>query len=113
MVSAIVERSEIGFKGMGYWCYFCLFEYRYTVGGLSYFGRFALTGYSKDNREHRLDLGEQASLDLGKLWVGKQITVRYDPAHPMDSFLAETELAGRRAYQTAEWTGSFQKKRMQ
>ena len=96
---------------MGYGCYFSLFEYQYTVGDLSYFGRFALTGYTKDNRERWRDLGEQASLDLGKLWIGRQVRVRYNPADPRDSFLADAELAGRRVYQTAEWTGSFRKER--
>lgn len=105
-VFATVERSEIQFKELDYFSYYCLLEYHYTVAGEPYLGRFALLGSRKGNKDGWRDLGAKGAEDLANEWIGKQVSVRYDPLDPKVSLVADTEIAGREVHQDPEWIGS-------
>lgn len=57
-------------------------EYSYQVKGEFYAGTYFLPGSCTDSA---------MASEAGKAWLGRKITVRYDPSNPEKSFFLETD----------------------
>jgi len=79
------SEAEIGYNRS-------LFGYSYLVNGERYAGFFAFAPHNM----------EEASLLQRKL-EGQPITIRYNPARPSISVLADRQIEGLRAMQTPQW----------